>query len=62
MQSNMFQKLDSKKVYWTDIEQRIKQLTAISQWISEFPFLYDNDFVDIFLLAHNNGDVNLQSF
>lgn len=62
IQSNRLQKVDSKIVYWSEIAKCIKQPTAISQWISEFPFLHDNDFVDIFLLAHNTGDVKLQSF
>jgi len=59
---HMLQNLNSKKVYWMGIERFVKQPTAINHWISEFPFLHDDDFVDIFLLAHKTGDVKLQSF
>jgi hypothetical protein len=60
--SNTIMKLNSKKVYWRDVEQITKQPSAITHWISEFIFLHDNDFGDIFLLAHHNCDVKLQCF
>jgi len=54
-------KLKNKQVYCSMIESLVKQPTSIDTWISEFPFLHDNDFNDIFVLGYTNGSVYLQS-
>jgi len=55
-------KLTSKQVYWYHMTNLIKQPTAVEKWIEEFPFLHDDDFGDIFVLAQSTGDTMLQSF
>ena len=56
-------KLKCSKVYWQIVEGHVKQPTALDHWISEFPFMHDDDFKDIFVLPIlTTRDVKLQCF
>jgi len=56
-------KLNSKNVYWKLIQELVKEPTALSQWISQFPFMLDGDFKDIFTLPSQiTRNTKLQCF
>ena len=55
-------KLESSKVYWKLLGKHIKQPTVIKYWISEFPFLHDDDFPEIYKVQKNVTEVRIQSF
>jgi len=55
-------KLCTKRVYWSLLENIVKEPVAVSQWISLFPFLHDNDFAEIFKLSYLTMETRLQSF
>jgi len=55
-------KLKSNQVYWSLLDNFVKQPTAIAKWISEFPFLHDNDFCAIFKIPNILTDAKIQSF
>ena len=57
------EQLNSNALYWHILEAQIKPPTAISKWISEFPFLHDNDFRNFYILPFKVlRDTKLQTF
>jgi hypothetical protein len=55
--------LTSKILYWHLLQHLIEQPTSIARWISEFPFLHDNDFDEFFLLPYRIvRETRLQTF
>ena len=50
-------------VYWHFLECSTKQPTSIGKWISEFPFLHDNDFSKFYRLPYQTvKDTKIQTF
>ena len=55
--------VNNKLIYWHLIRQYEKQPTSIAKWISEFPFLHDNDFKKFFILPYQIvRDTRIQTF
>ena len=59
---NAVNKLNSQKVYWNLLGKITKQPTSIDYWISEFPFLHDDDFREIYKISKVVSEVRIQSF
>ena len=54
---NKINKLDSHNVYWKLLGKIVKSPTLVDYWISEFPFLHDKDFSEIYKIQKSVTEV-----